>query len=130
MKAQNLPAIWSAVDNSRLTAKQSSFRLPVHVAAKLAALAELYPGRSKTQLVGDLLAAALSDVEAALPSAKGRLFDRDPDTGEELFEDVGIYARYADLANKHYAELERELGNDKPGTVVAERLITNEDIGK
>lgn len=36
MKASDLVTIWSAPDNSRLTAKQYSFRLPVHVAAKLA----------------------------------------------------------------------------------------------
>lgn len=130
VKAQNLHAIWSAADNSRLTAKQSSFRLPVHVAAKLAALSELYPNKTRTQLVGDLLAAALSDVEAAFPPVKGRLFDRDRETGEELFEDVGMHARYAELANKYFAELEKELGNDKPDHLVSSRLITNEDIGK
>lgn len=41
MKASDLVTVWSAPDNSRLTAKQYSFRLPVHVAAKLAALEEL-----------------------------------------------------------------------------------------
>ena len=56
MKASDLVTVWSAPDNSRLTSKQYSFRLPVHVAAKLAALEDLYPTRSRTQLVGDLLA--------------------------------------------------------------------------
>ena len=57
MKASDLVTVWGAPDNSRLTAKQYSFRLPVHVAAKLAALESLYPTRSRTQLVGDLLTA-------------------------------------------------------------------------
>ena len=35
MKASDFVTVWSAADNSRLTANQISLRLPVHVAAKL-----------------------------------------------------------------------------------------------
>ena len=42
-----------------LTVDQLSVRLPVHVAAKLKALQDIYPGKTLTRLVGDLLAAAL-----------------------------------------------------------------------
>jgi hypothetical protein len=59
-------------DNSRLTAKQYSFRLPVHVAAKLAALVEVFPAKSRTQIVGDLLSTASDAAAEGLPSVKGR----------------------------------------------------------
>lgn len=127
MKAKDLHVVWSAPDNSRLTAKQFSFRLPVHVAAKLAALGELYPGKSRTQMVGDLLSAALQDLEASFPSVKGRFYTKDPDTGQDIFEDIGIHARYAALANKLNAELEHELGNDEPRSVVTLRVITADE---
>ena len=39
----DLHKVWAAPDNTRLTAKQFSFRLPVHVAAKLSALCETFP---------------------------------------------------------------------------------------
>lgn len=58
MKASDLVTVWPAPDNSRLTSKQFSFRLPVHVAAKLATLEEMYATKLRTQLVGELLAAA------------------------------------------------------------------------
>jgi hypothetical protein len=115
MKASDLVTVWSAPDNSRLTAKQYSFRLPIHVAAKLAALEHMYPAKSRTQLVGDLLAAALADVESAFPFVQGRECGPDPDTGEELFEDVGPAARYRELTAKYAKELERELGPEKSG---------------
>jgi hypothetical protein len=115
MKASNLVTVWSAPDNSRLTGKQFSFRLPVHVAAKLAALEEMYPGKTRTQLVGDLLAAAVAEVEQSFPSVQGPSIGRDPDTGEERFEDVGPRSLYWELANKHYAAIEKEMGNDTPG---------------
>lgn len=112
MKASDLVTVWSAADNSRLTAKQFSFRLPVHVAAKLAALEGMYPTKSRTQLVGDLLSAAIADVEKAFPSVLGRSIGNDPETDEEIFEEIGLFARYQVLANNLYSELEKELGNE------------------
>jgi hypothetical protein len=119
MKASDLHAVWSAPDNTRLTAKQSSFRLPIHVAAKLAALSELYPNKTRTQIVGDLLATALETCVEGLESIRGRQIGRytAEDTGSvamDVFEDVGPLARFKASANKHHAELELELGNESP----------------
>ena len=71
MKASDLVTVWSAADNSRLTAKQFSFRLPVHVAAKLAALEAMYLTKSRTQLAGDLMSAAIADVEKGMSICTG-----------------------------------------------------------
>ena len=38
MKSADLHKLWGMPDNSRLTPKQLSFRLPVHVAAQINAL--------------------------------------------------------------------------------------------
>lgn len=114
MRASDLVTVWSAADNSRLTAKQFLYRLPVHVAAKLAARAKKYPTKSRTQLVGDLLSAAIADVEKAFPSVSGRSIAHDPDTHEEMFEEIGPFARYQYLAENFYREMENALGNDSP----------------
>lgn len=117
MKPSELHAVWSMPDNSRLTAKQYSFRLPVHVAAKLAALCELYPSKTRTQIVGDLLATAIEQAVEGLPSLKGRRLDHVRDDDEEeldIYEDVGPRGRFLSLSNQHYADLERELGNEEP----------------
>lgn len=58
-------------DNTRLTTKQLSFRLPVHIAAKIAALCEMYPQKNRTQIVADLLTTALDALEEVLPEALG-----------------------------------------------------------
>ena len=115
MKASDLVTVWSDPDNSRLTAKQYSFRLPVHVAAKLAALEEMYPTKSRTQLVGDLLSAAMAEVEKSFPSVTGAAVGVHPDTHEELFEELGPVTAYHHKANKHYADIEKDLGNENPG---------------
>jgi predicted DNA-binding protein len=129
----NLPERWAAPDNARLTAKQYSFRLPVHVAAKLAALEEMYPNRTRTQIVGDLLAAALDDVERSFPAVMGeRTGAKDPETLKPLYRDVGVSADFRKLANKHYAVLEKELGN-KAAVLYEEDAFTfteNKFLGK
>ena len=92
MKASDLVTVWSAPDNSRLTVKQYSFRLPVHIAAKLSALEDLYPTKSRTQLVGDLLTAAIAGVEQSLPSRPGKFWANDlkPKGWRQIFENCQI----------------------------------------
>ena len=116
MRAADLHKVWSGPDNSRLTTKQYSFRLPVHVAANLAALCDLYPNKTKTELVGDLLAAALSEVIRHLPYERGSRIGPVPDHPEwgDGFEMKGLAAEFRQRANKHHKELERELGTEKP----------------
>jgi hypothetical protein len=126
MKASDLVNVWASPDNSRLTAKQTSFRLPVHVAAKLAALSEMYPQKTKTQMVGDLLSAALADLESGLPSFPGKHFTDDEEDGP-LYEMAGPAARFRTLTNKHYIELEKELGNETPTPFYAENLLVAKD---
>lgn len=126
MDAKTLSALWASPDNSRLTAKQQSFRLPVHVAAKLAALCELYPNKTRTQLVGDLLSAALADMQKGLPSFKGAYFDMD-ENGEKLYEATGPLAQYRVRANKHFEELEKELGNEAPEPLFPHIFLVRED---
>ena len=112
MKASDLHKVWSAPDNSKLTPKQQSFRLPLHVAAKIAALCDMYPQKTKTEIVGDLLASALIEVERGFPPVKGENVGPHPDTQEIMYEDIGPAREFRRLANQHYAELERELGSE------------------
>jgi hypothetical protein len=110
MKAADLAKVFGAPDNSRLTAKQQSFRLPTHVAAKINALCDIYPTRSKTEIVGLLLAAALDEAIANLPSSLGEKFGPDQE-GEMLYHETGTAESFRRFANKHYRQLEAELGN-------------------
>jgi hypothetical protein len=108
--------VGGAPDNSRLTKKQQSFRLPVHLAAKIEALCEIYPGKSKTMIVGNLLATALHEVIANLPYEEGRQVDNHPEPGP-IYEMDGLAASFRKLANKHYQALDRALGNKAPTAI-------------
>src|SRR5512139_554738 len=67
MGPRDLVKVWDAPDNSRLTPKQWSIRLPIQVAAQINALCTLYPRKTKTEIIGDLLATALAQLAEALP---------------------------------------------------------------
>lgn len=114
MSSPNLHDLWSLPDNSRLTSKQYSFRLPVHVAAKIAALCEMYPHKTRTEIVGDLLSTAIQQLVRGMPYVEGPVIGYDPDTREDVHADIGPSAKFWDLADKHYQELEKEMGNDNP----------------
>lgn len=114
MKSSTLHSVWSSPDNTRLTSKQFSFRLPVHVAAKLAALCEMYPSRTKTEIVGDLLSSAIDEFLAGLPYVQGKHVGINPKTGEEIHLDAGPESLFWELADKHYRELEKEMGTENP----------------
>ncbi|HYK89916.1 MAG TPA: hypothetical protein VE398_14160 [Acidobacteriota bacterium] len=71
MRPRDLFKAWHAPDSAQLTARQFSIRLPVHVAAKIAALCEMYPKKTRTDIIGDLLSSALVKIEAGLPTIQG-----------------------------------------------------------
>lgn len=139
MKTEHLHDLWAGPDNSRLTTKQFSFRLPVHIAAKIAALCEIYPQKNRTQIVADLLTSSLNDLEEKLPMALGE--QADPGLGEliaresnERYEDLyymgGPRGKFRRIANHHYFELEAELGNEKPDPLFPDWLISEAQINK
>jgi hypothetical protein len=111
---ETLVAIWSAPDNTRLTSKQYTFRLPTHVAAKLHALGDMYPAKTRTQIVADLLTSALANIEQGMPFHEGEVLATIPGTHEEVREMLGPRVRFCELANKYFDEIERELGNETP----------------
>lgn len=140
MKTQHLHDMWSGPDNSRLTSKQFSFRFPTHIAAKIAALSELYPQKNRTQIVADLLTAALDDLEKNLPQALGYTLDEESryderrlaehlgEEYEEIYHLGGARGKFRELANAQYKELEKELGNESAEPLYPELYITESQL--
>lgn len=114
MKTDQLHDLWTSPDNSRLTTKQFSFRLPVHIAAKIAALCEVYPQKNRTQTVADLLTTAIDELEKQLPECAGEPVDDcdNDDIARQIGEKGqlnymrGMRGRFHRSADSHYRELE------------------------
>jgi hypothetical protein len=87
------------------TVKAYAVHLPVDDAARLGALAELFPGRTPEQLISELLGVALQDVAAAMPYVAGARVIANDDQGDPVFEDVGLMPRFLELTRKHRRSL-------------------------
>src|SRR6266568_650899 len=114
MKTKDLITIWGAPEPPRLAPKQFSIRLPMLVSAKVSALCEMYPKKTKTEIIGDLLTTALDQLERDFPPVQGRAIGDHPETGETMYEDVGKGASFRRLTEKHLREIEKDAGITDP----------------
>lgn len=142
MKTEHLHDLWAGPDNTRLTSKQVSLRLPTHIAAKVAALCEMYPQKNRTQIIADLLTASLNDLEASLPEMLGERLSPSEQAfitelegeraeGKTYYYLGGPRAQFRKTSNRHYLELEKELGNDEAKPLYSsEEVITEEYLDK
>ncbi len=112
MKVQELLRLWEKTASGKLTKEEYAIRLPVEEAAKLQALAEMYPRRSITDIITDLLSAALNDVESSLPYVRGDNVVARDEEGDPMYEDIGPTPRYLTLTQKHMSDY--QLSQDDP----------------
>jgi hypothetical protein len=97
---------WKKAAVTLRTAKEYAVRLPLDDAARLHALAELFPGQSIEDIVTDLLGAGLDEIAAAMPYEKGpKVISRD-DHGDAVYEDIGLMPRFVELTRKYKKNLE------------------------
>lgn len=109
MKVKDLLCLWEKTANGKLTHEQFNIRLPIEDAAKLQALAEMYPRRSINDIITDLLSAALEDVESSLPYIRGETIVAVDEQGDPLYEDIGPTPRYLSLTKKHMSDYQRNI---------------------
>lgn len=105
MSFKELLESWRAGAAAPRTAKAYAVRLPLDDAARLGALAEMFPGRTSEQLITELLGAALKEVAAAMPYVAGRKVISTDEQGDPVFEDVGPTPRFMELTRKHRRSL-------------------------
>jgi hypothetical protein len=100
---------WQQDASGTRTAAEYSVRLPLDAAARLHALADIFPGRTREQLITDLLGVALQELAAAIPYVQGKKVISNDEQGDPLYEDVGLTPRMIELTRKHRKKLEAEL---------------------
>jgi hypothetical protein len=97
---------WKKIAAPAKTARQYAFRLSLDDAARLHALAALFPGQTIEELVTDLLHSALDEVAAAIPYEAGpKIISRD-DHGDPVYEDAGLTPKFVELTRQFKKSLE------------------------
>ncbi|MBA1146075.1 type 1 pili tip component [Ectothiorhodospiraceae bacterium WFHF3C12] len=112
MKMKDLLETWESSAGERRTPQAYAVQLPIHDAAKLAALSEMYPGRSEQDIITDLLSTALDEIEAAFPYVQGHRVVAEDEHGDPIYEDAGLTPRFQSLTRKHLQRLEEQLGEE------------------
>ena len=106
MKFKALLDRWKKEAAPARTASEYSVRLSLDDAARLHALAALFPGQQVEELTTDLLHAALDEIAAAMPYEPGpKIISRD-DQGDPVYEDVGLTPRFVALTRELMKSLE------------------------
>ncbi len=124
MKTNDLLTIWGAPEPPKLTPKQVSIRLPIIISAKISALLDLYPKRTKTDIIGDLLTSALEILEKEIPIQKDfeKYFEKElsepydyPEPGGKVyFGYSGKRKDYFQLTEKYLRKMEKEAHIKEP----------------
>jgi hypothetical protein len=113
MSFKDLLESWRENAAQPRTATEYAVRLPVDDAARLAALSEMFPGRSPEQLITDLLSTALQEIETSMPYIAGKKVISNDEQGDPIYEDVGLTPRFVELTRKNRKKLEAELPKNK-----------------
>ena len=108
MKIRELANHWEQNAKGRLTKTRYAIHLDVESAARLAALTEMYPKRHPEELLGELIGAALEELETSFPYVKGQHVVPTDEEGDPLYEDVGPTPRFLDLSRRHLHALHEE----------------------
>ena len=97
---------WKKEASPARTAKEYAVRLNLDDAARLHALAALFPDRRIDELVSDLMHVGLDEIAAAMPYVAGpKIISRD-DHGDPSYEDVGLTPRFVELTRRFKKELQ------------------------
>jgi hypothetical protein len=105
---------WRTSAAAPRTVRAYAVHLPLEAAAQLAALAEMFPGRSAEQLLTELLDTALKEIAAAMPYVAGERVISTDEQGDPVYEDVGPTPRFIQLSRAHRRQLESAAAARKP----------------
>lgn len=101
MTLRDLIENWEKNSSNSLTENTYQVKLTKNDAAKIAALAEMYPARTQEQIITELLSAALNELEYSLPYIQGEKVTDFDELGDPIYEDVGPTGKFAQLTRKH-----------------------------
>jgi hypothetical protein len=106
MSYKDLLDTWSEAVEPPLTEEHYAVRLTVDDAARVKALADLFPGMEVERIIADLLSIAIAEVEAAIPYEAGSEVIREDEFGDPVYADAGMTPRFRELVQSHKEQLE------------------------
>jgi hypothetical protein len=100
MRIAELIQRWSKEGQVRTSVRAYTVHLSLRDAARIEALRVMYPGRSDSQLMADLIRAALDELEVAMPYIPGNRIIAEDDYGDPIYEDLGPTPQFYSLSHE------------------------------
>lgn len=97
MKVRELLNKWASSSEQNKSMETLSVHLPLKDHARLEALAAMYPGINKEQMLSQIISSALEEIETAMPYVPGPRVVAQDEMGDPLYEDIGPTPRYLAL---------------------------------
>ncbi len=101
MTLKDLVGRWEDEAHGTLTKDTYTVNLSVEDAARIDALSEMYPKRSKEQIISELISVSLSELESSFPYVQGKSVISTDEMGDPIFEDVGPTPTFLSLTKKY-----------------------------
>jgi hypothetical protein len=100
MRVAELITRWREELHNCDSARSYAVRLPLRDAARIEALRVMYPNRSDSQIMADLIRAALDELEVAMPYIPGKRVIAEDDYGDPIYEDLGPTPEFYSLSHE------------------------------
>ena len=100
MRIAELIQRWSRAGQARTDVRHYRVHLSLRDAARIEAIHLMYPSRSESQLMSDLIRAALDELEVAMPYIPGTRIIAEDDYGDPIYEDLGPTPRFYSLSHE------------------------------
>lgn len=107
MNFKTLLDSWAVEAEPEKTDETYAVHLTLEDAARIHALAELFPGVDVERVITDLLSAALDETQAAIPYEQGSEVIREDEYGDPVYNDAGMTPRFLELVQSHKAALKQ-----------------------
>ena len=105
MKMRKLLDRWQTLVRNPEPRTNLTVALPQHDAARIYALAEMYPGLDIEEILGDIIHTALDELQEAFPYVHGSRQVTEDEFGNPVYEDIGPTPRFLALTQKHLKSL-------------------------
>jgi hypothetical protein len=100
MRIAELIQRWGNEGHARTDVRAYTVHLALRDAARIEALHVMYPSRSESQLIADLIRAALDELEVAMPYVPGKRIIAEDDYGDPIYEDLGPTPQFYSLSHE------------------------------
>ncbi len=106
MHIKQLLQEWASTARPAQPVMRLALDLPLEHSARLMALQEMYPGRTREQLLLDLIAVALDELEQALPYVQGEKVVAEDEFGDPIYQDIGLTPQFLELTRQYREQLQ------------------------